>query len=287
MQGGNWLAEMVRRGITILGLCLVVCVCTVAPALAAATDPVIVPEPGGLITLGLGAGGVIGYLARRRKFAAREPSERAEEDWVHIGLTGWRATAKRAIDVCLASVLMLFLSPFMLLIAIAVKLDSRGPALFRQTRVGKGGRKFVFYKFRSMFENAEQIRDSLMHLNEADGPVFKIRNDPRVTRVGHFLRRTSLDELPQLMNVLKGDISLVGPRPPLPGEVEKYSPHQWRRLMVPPGVTCIWQISGRSEVPFDRWIEMDLEYIRNQSLLLDLKILLKTIPAVLLQRGAR
>jgi lipopolysaccharide/colanic/teichoic acid biosynthesis glycosyltransferase len=175
----------------------------------------------------------------------------------------------------------------MLLIAIAVKLDSKGPALFRQTRVGKGGKKFVFYKFRSMFENAEQIRDSLMHLNEADGPVFKIRHDPRVTRVGHFLRRTSLDELPQLMNVLKGDMSLVGPRPPLPCEVEKYSSLQWRRLKVPPGVTCIWQISGRSEVPFDRWIEMDLEYIRGQSLWLDFKILLKTIPAVLLQRGAR
>ena len=120
MQGGNWLAEKVSRGITIFGLCLTVCVCTVAPALAAATDPVIVPEPGGLLTLGLGAGGVIGYLARRRKFAAREPSERAEEDWVHIGLIGWRATIKRAIDVCLTSVLMLFLSPFMLLIAIAI-----------------------------------------------------------------------------------------------------------------------------------------------------------------------
>lgn len=260
---------------------------TAAQAAASPGTDIVTPEPGGLITLGLGAGGVIGYLVRRKKFAAQAPAEETVEDWSQVGLVGWRATAKRVADVIGASMLLLILGPFMLLTAAAIKLDSKGPALFKQDRIGKNGRRFTFYKFRSMFENAEQIRDALLHLNEADGPVFKIRNDPRVTRVGRFLRKTSLDELPQLINVLKGDMSLVGPRPPLPGEVERYTERQRRRLSVTPGITCVWQVSGRSDVAFDRWVEMDLDYIRNQSLWLDFVILMKTIPAVLFQRGAR
>jgi len=276
-----------RCGAIVVGLYVVLHILTATPAITDESQPFMAPEPGGILTLGLGAGGVIGYLVRRRKFAAQAPLEPVSEDWEHVGLTGWKATIKRIIDVCLASITLVILLPLMVAIAIVIKLDSKGPALFKQTRVGKSGRKFILYKFRSMLHNAEQIRDSLMHLNEADGPVFKIGRDPRITRTGSFIRKTSLDELPQLINVLRGDMSLVGPRPPLPCEVEKYSERQWRRLKVTPGVTCIWQVSGRSDVPFDRWVEMDIEYIRNQSLWLDFKILLKTIPTVLLQRGAR
>ena len=197
-----------------------------------------------------------------------------------------RLLVKRAIDFVLALAAIILLAPFMLLIAALIRLTSPGPAIFRQVRCGLNGRKFVFYKFRSMVANAEEIKTNLEELNEATSPVFKIKNDPRVTSIGKFLRKTSIDELPQLFNVLKGDMSLVGPRPPLPSEVEKYKWWQRRRLSMKPGLTCIWQVSGRSKLDFDTWMKMDLEYIDNWSLGLDFKILLKTIPAVLSGKGA-
>jgi len=172
-------------------------------------------------------------------------------------------------------------------LAALVKLESPGPALFRQVRIGLNGRRFKLYKFRSMRDGAEAELDRLLPHNEADGPVFKMRADPRVTRVGAFLRRTSLDELPQLWNVLVGEMSIVGPRPPLPHEVKRYERWQRRRLSVKPGLTCTWQVSGRSDMTFDRWMELDLEYIDRWSLRNDLRIMLRTIPAVLLGRGAR
>lgn len=193
---------------------------------------------------------------------------------------------KRCLDLVIASIGLVLLSPIMLLVALAIKLESKGPVIYKQTRIGKDGREFTFYKFRSMYEGADKIRDQLQHLNEASGPIFKIKNDPRITRVGRIIRKTSLDELPQFFNVLKGDMSLVGPRPPLPCEVEQYTPYQRQRLAVLPGITCLWQISGRSNIDFDRWVELDLEYIRKQSLWLDLMILIKTIPAVIKGTGA-
>jgi lipopolysaccharide/colanic/teichoic acid biosynthesis glycosyltransferase len=169
--------------------------------------------------------------------------------------------------------------------AIAVKLDSDGPVFFKQNRVGLNGRIFSMYKFRSMFKDAEQRKRELQNLNQMTGPVFKIKNDPRVTRVGRVIRKLSIDELPQLLNVLNGDMSLVGIRPPLPEEVHNYEPWQRRRLSMKPGITCLWQINGRNKVDFKEWIKMDLDYIDNWSLKLDLKILLRTIPAVLFCRG--
>jgi exopolysaccharide biosynthesis polyprenyl glycosylphosphotransferase len=193
---------------------------------------------------------------------------------------------KQLFDYLGAFFLVLLLSPLFLLIAIMIKISSPGPVIFKQIRCGLNGRKFTFYKFRSMIANAEEIKPNLEELNEATGPVFKIKNDPRVTSIGRFLRKTSIDELPQLFNVLKGDMSLVGPRPPLPSEVEKYEWWQRRRLSMKPGLTCIWQVSGRSKLDFDTWMKMDLEYIDNWSLGLDFKILFKTIPAVLSGKGA-
>lgn len=200
---------------------------------------------------------------------------------------GWRSSIKRSIDVVLSVIALIVLVPLVLAITVAIKLDSRGPALFYQTRIGKNGRKFQLYKFRSMCEDAEKIRATLVHLNEAQGPIFKIKRDPRITRVGGLLRKSSLDELPQLINVLKGEMSLVGPRPPLPNEVEQYDQRAMRRLSVIPGITCLWQISGRSDLSFDQWVALDLDYIDNQSLWLDFAILMRTIPAVLTARGAR
>jgi exopolysaccharide biosynthesis polyprenyl glycosylphosphotransferase len=198
----------------------------------------------------------------------------------------YRAYVKRPLDVIGSLLGLVLLSPLFLIIAILIRLDSPGPILFRQTRIGKDGRAFQFFKFRSMVENAEEMKKKLMHLNELEGPVFKISEDPRITSIGRFLRKTSLDELPQLLNVLQGHMSLVGPRPPLPCEVEKYEGWQRDKLTVLPGITCLWQISGRNHIGFTEWMRLDIEYIRRQSLGLDIKILMRTLPAVLSRKGA-
>jgi len=198
----------------------------------------------------------------------------------------YEASLKRLLDVVLASLGLVASLPLSLAIIIAIKLDSPGPALFVQERVGRHGRRFRFYKFRSMYVDAERRLSELQMHNEVDGPVFKMRKDPRISKVGAFLRRSSLDELPQLINVLKGEMSLVGPRPPLPREVEQYRPSDRIRLSVKPGLTCLWQIRGRSTLGFDTWMEYDREYISNVSLWVDLSILVRTVWAVLSTRGA-
>ncbi|PYQ36334.1 MAG: hypothetical protein DMF54_05215 [Acidobacteria bacterium] len=195
--------------------------------------------------------------------------------------------AKRALDLGLSLVLFLLTLPIQALAALAIKLTSPGPSFFRQVRCGLNGRHFTLVKFRTMEAGAEERRSEIAHLNEMSGPVFKAARDPRRTLVGRLLRRLSIDELPQLWNVIVGDMSLVGPRPPLPEEVFRYEPWQRRRLSMKPGLTCLWQVSGRSELDFDRWMALDLKYIDTWSPLLDLKILLKTVPAVLSGRGAR
>ena len=193
---------------------------------------------------------------------------------------------KRLLDVCVSMLILALSLPIILFAAIAIRLTSPGSVFFKQERLGLNGRIFTLYKFRTMIEDAHRRREEVSHLNEMNGPVFKSKADPRVTPVGRFLRKFSLDELPQLWNVLKGDMSLVGPRPPIPEEVESY--HRWhrRRLSMKPGLTCLWQVSGRNNVDFDRWMELDLQYIDNWSPTLDLKILLRTIPAVLTGKGA-
>ena len=193
---------------------------------------------------------------------------------------------KRVMDVICASALLLLLSPVLAIAAIASKLDSKGPVLFRQKRCGLNGRHFDVLKLRSMHVDAEKRRAELVALNEMDGPVFKIRNDPRITRVGRLLRRLSIDELPQLWNVVRGEMSLVGPRPPIPGEVDEYDVAQRRRLSMRPGITCLWQVEGRNTIGFTEWVRLDLKYIDRWSLLLDLKILLRTLPAVVKGTGA-
>ncbi len=193
---------------------------------------------------------------------------------------------KRVFDVVLSFASLLFLFPLLLTIAAMIRITSPGPVLFQQTRCGLGGRRFTLYKFRSMINNAEQMRAELHQLNELDGPVFKISEDPRITPVGRWLRRFSLDELPQLWNVFRGDMSFVGPRPAVPEEVEQYEDWQRRRLRMRPGLTCIWVLEGRSHVDFNRWMQLDLKYIDNWSLWLDAKIFLRTIPIVLSGRGA-
>ena len=199
----------------------------------------------------------------------------------------WMMTLKRVIDVIGATVLITILAPVLAIIALLIKLTSRGPVFFIQERVGYNKRRFRMFKFRTMVPDAEQRQDEVEHLNEVSGPVFKIRNDPRVTPIGAFLRKTSLDELPQFFNVLRGDLSLVGPRPMSVRDFERF--HEFwfnRRFSVKPGITCIWQVSGRSQTSFDQWIQQDLDYIDNWSLALDLKILCKTIPAVMRGTGA-
>ena len=193
---------------------------------------------------------------------------------------------KRVVDVILAGLALFVLLPLLLAIAAAITITSPGEVLFRQTRCGIGGRNFTLYKFRSMVSNAEQLRAELHQLNELDGPAFKLSDDPRITSVGRLLRRFSLDELPQLWNILRGDMSLVGPRPATPDEVAQYAAWQRRRLRMRPGLTCIWVLEGRSHVDFDRWIELDVAYINNWSPWLDCKIFARTIPIVISGKGA-
>ncbi len=198
----------------------------------------------------------------------------------------WQLFFKRFFDVTIALFVMILLLPIFIVASVGVKITSRGPIFFRQVRCGLNGRKFTLYKFRSMYVGAEVRKKELKRQNEMNGPVFKMKRDPRVTRFGRFMRRFSVDEFPQLFNVLKGDMSLVGPRPPLFDEVEMYETWQRRRLSMKPGLTCIWQVSGRNKIDFEQWMEMDLQYIDHFSLWLDMKILIRTIFVVLIGYGA-
>lgn len=198
----------------------------------------------------------------------------------------WSLGLKRAFDVAVSAAALLLLAPILLATAVAIAFDSPGPIFFRQRRVGLNGREFFMWKFRSMYRDAEQRLDVLRAKNEMSGPVFKMTNDPRITRVGRFIRKTSIDELPQLWNVLRGEMSIVGPRPPIMSEVRQYKRWQRRRLSVRPGITCTWQVSGRNGIDFEQWMALDLEYIDHWSLWRDLQICARTIPAVLSARGA-
>jgi len=225
---------------------------------------------------------------------SRELAERTSVGWRSVWrpriwrFTVWGAYAlKRLIDVVIASVALVVLSPVFLLTWLAIKLTSSGPAFYARTRVGRDGRHFIFYKFRSMYIDADVHKRVLMAQNEStDGIIFKMRNDPRITPVGRFIRKTSIDELPQLWNVVKGDMTLVGPRPPLPSEVAQYSLEERKRLNVIPGITCLWQISGRSDIPFHEQVRLDKEYIRTHGIVNDFLILIRTIPAIITGRGA-
>ena len=198
----------------------------------------------------------------------------------------WQLAIKRVLDIVVGVIAILLLAPILLAVAILVKATSRGPIFFVQERVGADSEPFKILKFRSMYVDAHDRRGEHVARNMHDGPIFKIRDDPRVTSVGRVIRRLSIDELPQLFNVLKGDMSLVGPRPPLTEEYRHYTARERQRLLVKPGATCIWQVSGRSDLDFQTWVDMDLEYIQTWTLRLDLILLLKTIPAVISGRGA-
>jgi exopolysaccharide biosynthesis polyprenyl glycosylphosphotransferase len=219
-----------------------------------------------------------------------KPSIEKIKDWNlltfdTIPLNATSLLVKRLIDIIVSAFGLILLSPVFLITALAIKMTSKGPVFFKQTRSGLHGRTFEIYKFRTMVVDAEERLEELMSLNEREGPVFKIRNDPRITRVGRYMRKVSLDELPQLINVLKGDMSLVGPRPPIPSEVAQYERWQRRRLSLRPGITCIHEVVARDDKDFDRWMNLDLEYIDNWSISLDLKILTRTIFAVLKGTG--
>ena len=194
---------------------------------------------------------------------------------------------KRIIDIICSVLGIILLSPLFLTVAILIKVeDSDGPIFFKQVRTGKDGKQFKMYKFRSMISNAEELKASLMQQNEAEGPVFKIKDDPRVIKIGKLIRKTSIDELPQLFNVLKGEMSLVGPRPPLPEEVEQYTRYEKQRLSVTPGLTCYWQVNGRSNISFDEWVELDLKYINERNLRVDIILIIKTLFVLLGSKNA-
>jgi lipopolysaccharide/colanic/teichoic acid biosynthesis glycosyltransferase len=195
-------------------------------------------------------------------------------------------SVKRGMDVTLSLLALTLLIPVFFFIALAIFLTDRGPIIYRQKRVGQGGRLFTFYKFRSMVTNADALKARLAAYNEASGPIFKMKNDPRITPVGRLLRKTSLDELPQLWSVLRGDMTLVGPRPHLQSEIDAYPSYPKERLSVTPGLICFREVTGRSGLSFERWLELDMEYVRTQSLRTDLSILLRAIPAILFARGA-
>lgn len=207
-------------------------------------------------------------------------------DLKDVSLSGWKLWLKRAFDIGLILLSSPVSVPLSLVLALLIRLDSKGPILFRQTRVGKNGKHFTCFKFRTMVPDAEARKAELLALNEADGPLFKIREDPRITRVGRFLRKSSLDELPQLLNVLRGEMSLVGPRPGLPDEVARYEPWQLRRLEVTPGLTGLWQVMGRSNMTFDEMVSLDIYYAKYWSVDVDMRILWMTIPAVMMSKGA-
>ncbi len=217
------------------------------------------------------------------------PSHAVSDGYIHYQSVTFKPAQmalKRLFDITASAAALWFLMPLFLVVAMLVKITSRGPLLFRQTRVGINGRPFKMLKFRTMVENAEALKATLSTQNEMDGPVFKMKKDPRITPIGRILRKFSIDELPQLVNVLRGDMSIVGPRPPVPQEVAKYEAWQRRRLSVRPGLTCIWQVSGRNEISFEEWMYMDMQYIDHWSFWKDLRLILKTVPVVLTGHGA-
>lgn len=226
------------------------------------------------------------HVLSHRPLLNRLRAARARVMWAHRRHR--RAVLKRSVDWLVVASALLLLAPLLLVVALAIKLQDRGPVLFWQQRVGRHGRVFAFPKFRSMWVNAEEVRARLLSQNQhgQEGVTFKMKRDPRITPVGRFIRRTSIDELPQLWCVLRGDMTLVGPRPPLPAEVARYTLQDRERLAVTPGLTCVWQVSGRSDVPFPQQVQMDLAYIRRPGLWEDIKLLLKTLPAVIGGRGA-
>jgi exopolysaccharide biosynthesis polyprenyl glycosylphosphotransferase len=224
-------------------------------------------------------------MARARP-AEAHPSPDGFQHYLPIKPRPARMALKRLFDVCASGAALVVLAPPLLLVAALIKLTSRGPVLFRQVRVGLGGRPFFMLKFRSMVVDAEKLKASLASRNEQQGPVFKIRQDPRITPLGRILRKFSIDELPQLVNVLRGEMSIVGPRPPVPSEVSRYEPWQRRRLSVRPGLTCIWQVSGRNQITFEEWMYLDMRYIDHWSLGSDLALVFKTVPVVVTGRGA-
>lgn len=232
---------------------------------------------------------LIAELSRRYEEAStsRQRWRYLSKRYVWIVVTETTKSFKRFVDIIVSTLLLVVLSPVLFLLALIIRLYDGGPALYLSTRVGQWGKEFVFPKFRSMHVNADAIKQQLEAQSDQPGSVrFKMKRDPRITPIGAILRKASLDELPQLWCVLKGEMSLVGPRPPLPDEVERYTLAERRRLDIVPGMTGIWQVSGRADIPFDRQVKLDLQYIQSQSLWLDIKILLKTIPAVILGRGA-
>ena len=238
------------------------------------------------------------YLARQEIFRTLDlPMSKADlkrfQRRQRIKLLVWEISlgslfvVKRVVDVVASGLGMLVLSPVFLGLMLAIYLEDGWPVFYSQSRVGLHGRVFQFYKFRSMVRNADKLKEKLQEQNEsADGVIFKMKADPRVTKIGRFIRRYSLDELPQLFNVFMGDMSLVGPRPPIPSELAAYTLEDRKRLHVKPGITCIWQVSGRSDIPFKEQVQLDVKYIRSQGIWNDLKLLLQTIPAVLLGKGA-
>ncbi|WP_010272277.1 sugar transferase [Paenibacillus senegalensis] len=222
-----------------------------------------------------------------KKAANPEPGYKKELRFRTDSRHGWYLPAKRLMDVGCSVMGLIFLAPLFVLLAILIKLeDPKGSVFFSQERIGKDGKPFRMYKFRSMVAGAEQLLPELLQQNEVSGAMFKMKADPRITRVGRFLRKTSIDELPQLWNVIKGDMSLVGPRPPLPREVELYSAYDMQRLQVTPGCTGLWQISGRNDVGFEQMVELDLQYIRERSIRKDLQIIVKTVAVLFHSKGA-
>lgn len=213
-----------------------------------------------------------------------------EREFININVTHNKSYSylfiKRVMDVICSLIAIIILSPLLLITAICIKLDSKGPVIFSQSRVGKNGKLFKMYKFRSMVSNAEELLCNLKSKNEMSGPMFKMKCDPRITKVGKFIRKTSVDELPQLFNILKGDMSIVGPRPNLPKEVEKFTSVQKQKLLVKPGLTCYWQVMGRSNIDFEDWMKLDLKYIRERNIWVDIKLILKTVKVLFGDDGA-
>ena len=195
-------------------------------------------------------------------------------------------STKRIIDLMLSVIGLILLSPIIFVACVAIKIESKGPIIFSQDRVGKNNKKFKMYKFRSMVEDAEELKEKLTEQNEMSGPMFKMKDDPRITKVGKFIRKTSIDELPQLINVLKGEMSLVGPRPSLPKEVDEFEPWMMERLDVKPGLTCIWQVSGRNNIDFEDWMKLDIKYVRERNTFLDIKLIFRTAFVLLGDRNA-